>query len=156
MGFFTKDKPIDCYKKVNKMVKKMYYLKKTLILKANTINDNDRESLLSDLNDIISCYNCIVHMDFDGQYLMMQRDVWYGSSVIDYECKSLSIKELMDKVYNEIAVIKRITKGAPIVMSEVNPNSLPNDFFYDEHKLGVSHSMHINSPLYELPPMFYV
>lgn len=156
MGFFTKDKPIDCYKKVNKLIQKMYYIKKLLILKADSFTEKDRVSICSQLNDAIHDYNSIVRMDFNGQYVLMKQDVWLGSSVIDYECKRMSINNFMEKVSNEIDAIMRITKGAPVVMSEINKNSIPKDFFYDEHKLGVIHSMHINSPLYELPPMFIV
>lgn len=156
MGFFTKDKTIDCYKKVNKLVKKMYYIKKTLILKAESINDSDRANLSSQLNDAIYDYNDIVRMDFRGQYLLMKRDVWYGSTVIDYECKALSINSFMEKVSREIDAVKRITKGAPVVESEINPNSIAKDFFYDEHTLGVKHTMYINDPTYTLPPMFTV
>ena len=155
MSFF-KNKPIDCYKKINKLVYKMYYLKKTLILKANFISDKERQSITSQLSDIIDVYNGIVNMEFNGAYLLMKRDIMRASYVVDYECKKLSLLDFIDKVYKEIENIKRISKGAPVRMSVINPNSISEDFFYDEHKLGVYHSLYLNSPDYKLPPMFYV
>lgn len=156
MGFFFKDKPIDCYKKVNKLIEKMYYIKKSLIISAERSNDCDRHDICSRIDNIIDCYNSIVRMDFKGQYALMRSNVWLGSSVVDYECERLSIEDFMSKVFKEIEVIKRIAKGAPIVMNEVNPNSIPVSFFYDEHKLGVIHTLYINSSDFTLPPMFYV
>lgn len=156
MGFFTKDKPIDCYKKVNKLLKKMYNIKRILILKSDSFTESDRTDVFCLLNDAIYEYNCIVNMDFDGQYVLMKRDVWDGSTVVDYEAKRLSIRDFMAKVSKEIDAIKRITKGAPVVMSEINPNSITPNFFYDDHKIGVEHTIFINSPQYSLPPMFIV
>ena len=156
LGIFTKNKPIDCYKKVNKLINKMYYIKKTLILKADSINDSDRENIRSQVNDAINIYNKIISMDFSSTYFMMKNDIIEGSSVVDYESKRMSISELLRKVCKEFEVIKRIVKGAPVVMSEVNIDSIPKDYFYDEHKLGVYHTAFINDPRYELPPMFIV
>ena len=156
MGLFTKNKPIDCYKKVNKLISKMYYIKKTLILKADYINDSDRQSISNQLDDAIDYFNSIVRMDFSSTYILMKSDIMYGTLVYDYENKRISLNDFMQKASKEIDAIKRIVKGAPIVMSEINPNSISKDFFYDEHKLGVYHSAHINDPRFELPPMFVV
>lgn len=154
MGFFTKDKPIDCYKQVNKLIKKMYNIKRILILYADSFTESNRTDVFCLLNDAIYHYNRIVDMNFDGQYLMMKMNVWNGSSVVDYEGKRLSIKDFMSKVSKEIDAIKRVTKGAPVEMREVNPNSISKNFFYDDHRMGVESTIFINSPLYELPPMF--
>jgi len=156
MGFFTKNKPIDCYKKVNKLISKMYYIKKTLIIKGNSTTDSDRQTLSSQLDDAIDYYNSIIKMDFSSTYVLMKSDIMFGTIVYDYENERLSLNDFMLKTSKEINAIKRIVKGAPVVMSEINPNSISKDFFYDEHKLGVCHSAHINDPRFELPPMFVV
>ena len=156
MGFFTKDKPIDCYKKVNSLIRKMYYIKKTLIHKGDAFNDSDRQNLGTKIDEAIGDFNSIVRMDFKSYYFFMKRDIMFGSYLIDYECQKLTINELMEKVSKEIDAIKRIVKGAPVVMSEINPNSIPKDFFYDEHQLGVYHTLFLKDPRFELPPMFTV
>lgn len=156
MGFFTKDKPIDCYKQVNKLLKKMYSIKRILILHSESFTESDRTDVFCLLNDAIYHFNRIVDMNFEGQYILMKRDVWQGSSVVDYEAKRMSLKEFMSKVSKEIDAIKRVTKGAPVIMAEINPNGISKNFFYDDHKIGVASTIFINSPLYELPPMFIV
>lgn len=156
MGFFTKDKPIDCYKKVNKLIKKMYEMKKLLILNIHSFNEIHNKTFSSLLTDLAYLYDDIERMDFHGQYINMRFDVWNGSSVVDYEAKRMSIKEFMDKTAKEIENFISISKGAPLNIATINPRGISNDFFYNQHKLGVENTIFINSPLFQLPPMFYV
>ena len=153
MGFFSRDKQIDGFKKVNQLVEKMYYIKKHLILKCECFNDSDRTKLASQMDDAIDCYNRILDMDYKKSY--WGNEVMH-SNVIDYDNKSMLIKDFMQKTYNEFQVIKRICKGTTPVMSQINPNGIPKDFYFDEHKLGVNFSVYQNSPDMQIPPMFIV
>ena len=154
MGFFTKDKEIDGFKKINKIVMKMYYIKKTLILKCSSFTESDRQEVAKQLDSLLDACQAFIHLNYKQPYMEM---MVMESDVVDYECQRMRIKDFIPKVTNEINMIKRICKGATPEMSQINPNSIPRDFFFDEHNLGVIDSIfNVGGNHMEFPPMVIV